>query len=169
MPWMVAVLTWDADKKSQRGGKSLRDLLHDQFTAYSPRTRELVASNGRRTWREDFLFGRYSFVAVAGAWRDAFRCRAVQEILTAADKNPAVATDAEIDRFRGMEDEEGFVVLPDSSRRRLRRGDACKITEGPFADFDAVYRGMGRRDRELALVTLMGRKISVDVAAGALV
>ena len=164
MPWMVAILDWDADRKN------LREALSRSLSIYSPKIRELVVENRRRVWREEFLFGRYSFVEMVGSWRDAFRLRGIREILTDAKKNPAVARDEEVMRFKHMEDSDGFVVLPDAFRpRKLRRGDACRITEGPFADELAVYSGMVRRDRELALVNFLGRKVRVEVAAGTLV
>lgn len=173
MPWMVAVLAWDADKKNQidhaRCAESLRHIFSSQFSVYCPKIRELAAHCGRRVWREEFLFGRYAFVEKLGNWRDVFRHRAVREVLTDARKNPAVAPDEQIYRFKNMEDQDGYVVLPNARPRGLRRGDPCKITEGPFADMPAVYRGMGRRDRELALVEYFGQKIRVEVAAGALV
>lgn len=172
MPWMVAVLSWDADKKTVRGPTrcdSPRELLAQQFNVYSPRMRELVARHGRRVWVVDWLFGRYAFVEKLADWRDVFRHRAVSEILTDGQKNPALARDEEIYRFRDLEDRDGYVVLPEHRRSKLRRGDACRVTEGSFAGMDAVYRGMGRRERELALVEFMGRRVQIEVAAGALV
>lgn len=163
MAWMVAVLTWDADKKNSRGD-SLREALTSTFSVYCPKVRDLIAANGRRVWRSEWLFGRYAFVEKLVDWRGVFRHRAVQDVL------PGSALDDEINRFRDMEDADGFVVLPeDAKRRALRRGDACRIVEGPFSECVAVYHGMGRRDRELALISYMGRQVRVEVAAGALV
>ena len=168
MPWMVAVLTWDADKKNQRGEKSLREILSDHFNMYNPRVRELVVENRRRVWREDFLFGRYSFVEIAKRWSDAYRFRGVQEILTsAATRNPVAVPDSEVDRFKRAEDSDGFVVL--SERPRMRRGDACRVLSGSFEGQIGTYRGMGRRDCEVALMSYMGRFVRVEVAAGELV
>lgn len=169
MPWMVAVLGWDADKKSTIGSTradSLRELLAKQFNVYCPKIRKLMSVRGRRAWVEEFLFGRYAFVEKLHDWRDVFYHRAVREVLTDAHKNPALASNLEIYRYRDMEDRDGYVVLPDST---LRRGDACRVVDGLFADYAAVYQGMGRRDRELALVSYMGRQVPVEVAAGSLV
>ena len=168
MPWMVAVLTWDADKKNQRDGLTPRQVLAKNFVTYDPKIRELVVENRQRTWRESFLFGRYSFVAMLDNWREAFRARAVQQILTSAKRDPLVAPDVDVDRFKHMEDSSGFVVLPEDQRKKLRRGDMCRVLAGPFADRVGVYRGMGSRDREVALVKYMGRFVRVNVAAGSL-
>ena len=168
MTWMVAVLTWDADKKMNHRGTrsdSLRELLSTQFNVYCPRVREIVARAGRRLWLEDWLLGRYAFVEKLADWRDVFTHRGVAEVL--GGREPAVVQDEEIYRFRDLEDADGFVVLP--RRSKMRRGDSCRITQGPFADELAIYSGMGRRDRELAFVEILGRKVRVEVAAGTLV
>lgn len=162
MPWMVAVLAQDADKKNAHRG-SLRELLSKQFNVYCPKVRSLIVAKGRRAWCEDWLFGRYAFVEQLLDWRDVFRHRAVRDVLDGTVRAN------EIHRFRDMEDGDGFVVLPEDRRGKMRRGDPCRISEGPFAEHVAVYHGMGRRDRELALVSYMGRQVRVEVAAGALV
>lgn len=166
MPWMVAVLTWDADRKFVRNGlksDSLREDLAKKFNMYCPRIRKMIARRGHRVWSVEWLFGRYAFVEKLSNWRDAFRHRAVADVLD------GVASSDMIYRFRDMEDSDGFVVLPEDRRGKMRRGDPCRISEGPFAEHVAVYHGMGRRDREVALVAYMGRQVRVEVAAGALV
>lgn len=169
MPWMVAVIAWDAERSGRRSfaddGKTFREILADQFKIYCPKIRELVVVNRRRVWRTDFLFGRYAFVLKDDRWRKLYRTRGIVEVL-GRPENPALARDDEVDRFKQLEDSEGFVALPDV--RRMRRGDACRVVDGPFRDWVGVYRGMGRRDCELALVQFMGQQVRVEVAAGAL-
>jgi transcription antitermination factor NusG len=71
------------------------------------------------------------------------------------DECPVRVPTAELDYFRSLEDELGFVVLPSP----IATGSFVSITRGPLAGLRGVVAGMDTPARCRVLTTLLGRSI----------
>ena len=69
--------------------------------------------------------------------------------------------DAIIEEIRKRQDEHGYVVL--ARHIKLGRGDKIRIEGGPFASYEAIFETMRDNERVVALLSLMGRQVVVNV------
>ena len=63
------------------------------------------------------------------------------------------------------EDDNGFVVL--GKHLQLSRGDRFRIDSGPFASCEAIFESKKDETRVIALLSMLGRKVSVQLPIGA--
>ena len=115
------------------------------------------------------LFPRYVFVAfdiVQGGWRAIRSTRGVID-LVCNDIHPIPVPDAIIEEIQQRRDEQGFVVL--EKRINLKRGARIRIDAGPFADYEAIFESQRDDERVIALLSLLGRKVVVELPANSVV
>ncbi|MEI7803848.1 MAG: transcription termination/antitermination NusG family protein [Hyphomicrobiales bacterium] len=115
------------------------------------------------------LFPRYLFVAFdsnAGGWRGIRSTRGVIDLVRNGI-NPVPVSGDIIEEIRRRQDDQGFVVLV--KHLNLKRGSRIRIDEGPFADYEAIFESQRDDERVVALLSLLGRKVVVDLPIRAVV
>jgi transcriptional antiterminator RfaH len=112
------------------------------------------------------LFPGYLFVRVIDQWRVIDRTVGVLTLVKFGEA-PARCPDAEIEKLYARLGDDGLVRLParppEGARAKLSIGDKVRV-----AGLNAIYAGMGKRERERVLIHLLGRQILADVRSGAL-
>jgi transcriptional antiterminator RfaH len=146
--------------------KAVWHLANQGFAAYLPRYRRRVRHARRNAIVLRPLFPGYLFVGL-----DPMRCRwrsingtiGVHEILTTGDM-PLAVPEAIIVEIRSREDETGAVKLAPPS---FTRGQAVRLLEGPLADVSGLFEEMRDENRIILLVSLLGRKVRMQVPVAA--
>jgi transcriptional antiterminator RfaH len=128
------------------------------YETFVPKTKVLIGAR----WRAAPLFVGYFFVRIVDRWRVIERTIGVLGLVKFGD-TPARCPDAEIAKLRTRADADGLIRLP---WRRI--GDRVRIVDGPFTGVDGLYAGMSARDRELVLISLLGRQTKVELRPGQL-
>jgi transcriptional antiterminator RfaH len=109
------------------------------------------------------LFPRYIFItfdAADAAWRVVRSTRGVVDLVRNR-QDPAPVPKTIIEEIRKREDENGFVTL--ARHVKLGRGDKIRIETGPFASYEAIFEAMRDNERVVALLSLLGRQVVVNV------
>ncbi len=110
------------------------------------------------------LFPRYLFVtfdANEGNWSAIRSTRGVIDLVRNGH-DPVPVSNAIIDEIQRRRDEEGFVVL--GKHLDLKRGARIRIDTGPFADYEAIFESRRDDERVVALLSLLGRKVMVELS-----
>jgi transcriptional antiterminator RfaH len=113
------------------------------------------------------LFPRYIFMAYGVEERGLRVVRSTRgaiDLVRSGDE-PVPVPAFIIDEIRRRQDESGFVVL--ALHTKFDRGDRIRIETGPFASYEAIFESMRDNDRVIALLSLLGRKVLVNVPADA--
>jgi transcriptional antiterminator RfaH len=124
-------------------------LQRQGFDVYFPRYRKTRSHARRLDVVSAPLFPRYIFVGfdpLSPGWR-------------------AIRSTGAIEEIKAREDESGFVVL--GKHLRLARGDRFRIDSGPFASCEAIFESKKDEARVIALLSMLGRKVSVELPIGA--
>lgn len=109
------------------------------------------------------LFPRYLFTAFdpeQSGWRTIRSTRGVIDIVRSG-LDPVAVPEAIIDEIRCRQDENGFVVL--ARYYNLKRGSRIRIDDGPFVGLEAVFESQRDDERVVALLSLLGRKVMVQL------
>ena len=115
------------------------------------------------------LFPRYLFVsfdAGAAGWRVIRSTRGVLDLVRHG-VDPVSIPDAIIDEIQSRQDSNGMVVL--ARQLHLKRGAKIRIEDGPFAACEAIFETQRDDKRVIALLSLLGRKVVVDLPIRAVV
>lgn len=115
------------------------------------------------------LFPRYLFVAFdanEGNWSAIRSTRGVIDLVRNG-RDPVAVSNAVIDEIQCRRDEEGFVVL--GKHLDLKRGARIRIDAGPFADYEAIFESHRDDERVVALLSLLGRKVVVELPINSVV
>jgi|SRR5215469_12562237 len=157
MAWLVAT----SENGKQATARSF--LEGDGFQVYFPRLRERRFYRGHKQFVESYLFGRYFFVLFVPIW---YRIRFTIGVdsLFMHDERPALIRDDVIDEIRAREDRDGIITI----RKGFRHGQRVRVKSGPLAGILGTFERMGARDREVALVSILGQLTQVEFAAGSL-
>jgi transcriptional antiterminator RfaH len=143
------------------------NLVRQGFNIVYPRYMKRRAHARRVEMVPAPLFPRYLFVnfdAGAGGWRAIRSSRGVIDLVSSGN-DPTPVPDAIIDEIRRRQDEEGFVVL--ARQLNLKRGARIRIDEGPFSSHDAIFEMQRDDERVVALLSLLGRQVVVQLPATA--
>ena len=148
--------------------KAVRHLANQGFAAYLPRYQRRVrhARQSKIVLRP--LFPSYLFVHLDPdlcRWRSINGTIGVREILNDGAAPLAVHQQI-IDEIRAREDETGAVKL---TRPTFARGQVVRLMDGPMADMSALFEEMRDETRAVLLVSLLGRKVRMQVSAEAIV
>jgi transcriptional antiterminator RfaH len=152
--------------QSRAEEKAMQHLTNQGFMAYLPRYRRRVRHARRNEIVLRPLFPGYLFVNLDPErcrWRSINGTVGVREILTNGDTPLAVA-DRIIDEIRAREDETGAVKLVAPT---FARGQVVRLLEGPMADVNGLFEEMRDENRVVLLVSLLGRKVRMQVPAAA--
>jgi transcriptional antiterminator RfaH len=113
------------------------------------------------------LFPRYLFVSFDtedGGWRAIRSTRGVVDLVRYGDEIVPVP-DAVLREIRTRADERGFVIL--ARQLKLGKGDRMSIAGGAFAAMEAIFEAQRGEDRVVALLSLLGRKVVVNIPVDA--
>jgi transcriptional antiterminator RfaH len=144
----------------------MQHLTNQGFTTYLPRYRRRVRHARRNEIVLRPLFPGYLFVNLDPErcrWRSINGTVGVREILTNGD-TPLAVPDRIIDEIRAREDESGAVKLVAPT---FARGQVVRLLEGPMADVNGLFEEMRDENRVVLLVSLLGRKVRMQVPAAA--
>ena len=109
------------------------------------------------------LFPRYVFVAFDAdekGWRVIRSTRGIVDLVRNG-LDPVSVPDSIIEEIRSRQDGDGFVVI--SRHLKLARGERIRIEEGPFMAYEAIFESQRDDERVKALLSLLGRKVLVDL------
>jgi len=142
---------------------ALHFLAQAGFPTYAPRLREPRTVQGRKVVRTPLLFPAYAFVLIELQWHTARWAPGVARIVMDG-MVPARVPDAVIDEIRSRE-RGGLIELPKPSVARL--GDRVRVLTGPLAGHIGLYAGMKPRARVEVLLSLLGSRQRMTLAADA--
>jgi transcriptional antiterminator RfaH len=109
------------------------------------------------------LFPRYLFARFdsdEARWRAIRSTRGVVDLVRNG-LDPVAVPDGIIDEIRARQDVDGFVVM--ARYYKLRKGAKIRIEAGPFAEYEAIFETQRDDERVIALLSLLGRKVLVDL------
>ena len=109
------------------------------------------------------LFPRYIFAAFDAAqagWRVISSTRGVVDIVRSG-LSPVPVPSEVVDDLKLRADSDSLVTVSRSCT--LRQGDRIRLESGPFAEYEAIFQAMRDEDRVIALLSLLGRKVRVQV------
>jgi len=115
------------------------------------------------------LFPRYMFVsfnAGEASWRVIRSTRGVVDLVRIG-LDPVRISDSIIEEIRRRRDEQGFVIL--AKHLNLKRGARIRIDTGPFVDYEAIFESQRDEERVVALLSLLGREVVVELPIRAVV
>lgn len=131
------------------------------YATYLPRLRQHRVSHGRKIEIRPPLFPGYLFLRIELQWHTARWSPGVTRIVLDGAA-PARVPDAVIDEIRSREGRNGLIELPP----RLKRGDAVRITAGPFRAVLGLYDGQAGTERVAVLLSVLGAQRRLVVRAG---
>jgi transcriptional antiterminator RfaH len=155
---------WYAVYTQPRNEERAQDhLLRQGFDVFLPRYLKRRSHARRVTVVPMPLFPRYLFVSFDPSqqrWRAIRSTRGVIGLVSNGDTPVPVPSDvvSEIERRR---DADGYVVL--ARHLDLKRGMRIRIDSGPFAATEAIFEAKRDDERVIALLTLMGREVVVQL------
>ena len=109
------------------------------------------------------LFPRYLFIQFDvndAGWRVVRSTRGVVDLVRNGI-DPVKLPVGIIEQMRDREGDDGYVRL--NSHLNLSRGVRIRIEAGPFADYEAIFEAQRDNDRVVALLSLLGRKVVVEL------
>lgn len=151
--WAVVVTQPNAEKKA------LLNLEDQGFVCYHPKMKIKKVVRGRKVTSSQRVFPRYIFVLVEGLWRSLLGTFGVAYILQDAGKPARVSTSV-IDGLKAREDRNGFV------RSQFAPGQKLVVAGGKLDGKVVIYAEMTAKQRVLALLDAMGRKVQVELDFG---
>jgi transcriptional antiterminator RfaH len=152
--------------QSRAEEKAMHHLTNQGFVTYLPRYRRRVRHARRNEIVLRPLFPGYLFVNLDPdrcRWRSINGTVGVREILSNGD-TPLAVPDRIIDEIKAREDETGAVKL---AMPTFARGQVVRLLEGPMADVNGLFEEMRDENRVVLLVSLLGRKVRMQVPAAA--
>jgi transcriptional antiterminator RfaH len=158
MYWAAAQL------QPQRDALALHFLRQAGFETYAPRLRERRTVHGRKVVKTPLLFPAYAFVFITLQWHAARWCPGVIRLVMDGAA-PARVPDAVIDEIRSRE-RGGLIELPKPPK--FHPGGRVRVTQGPFTGHVGLYAGMKPRQRVEVLLSLLGSRQRMSLAADAI-
>jgi transcriptional antiterminator RfaH len=113
------------------------------------------------------LFPRYLFAAfdlAEAGWRVIRSTRGVVDLVRNG-LDPAPIPERVVHEIKDCSDANGLVRL--AQRSELSPGARIRINSGPFAEYEAIFRASRDDERVTALLSLLGRQVSVELPMAA--
>jgi transcriptional antiterminator RfaH len=155
---------WYAVYTQPRGEAiAAENLLRQQFEIFYPRYLKRRSHARKVETVPAPLFPRYIFITFNAddpSWRVVRSTRGVIDLVRNG-QDPAPVPESIIEEIRRRQDEDGYVIL--ARHIKLGRGDKIRIEGGPFAAYEAIFETMRDNERVVALLSLMGRQVLVNV------
>lgn len=144
--------------------KAKRHLVNQGFTTYMPVYERRVRHARRTEMVLRPLFPGYLFVQLdpeMHRWRSINGTVGVRQILTDGNA-PRYVPDRIIEEIVAREDETGAVKLATPA---FSPGQSVRLVDGAFADVAGLFEEMRDENRAVLLISLLGRKVRVQVPA----
>ena len=109
------------------------------------------------------LFPRYLFAAfdlAESGWRVIRSTRGVIDLVRNG-LDPVSVPETVIEEIRSRLDENGLIRL--LRQNEMQPGASIHINSGPFAEYDAIFNAVRDEDRIIALLSLLGRQVRVEL------
>jgi transcriptional antiterminator RfaH len=138
-------------------------LIRQGFEVFLPRYLKRRSHARRVTIVPAPLFPRYLFIAFDASqqrWRAIPSTRGVVNLVSNGE-TPVPVPEAVVKEIERRCDADGYVVL--ARHLDLKRGAKIRIDSGPFAAYEAIFEAQRDADRIVALLSLMGREVVVQV------
>ena len=159
---------WYAIYTQPRNEERAKEHLARQgFDVFLPRYLKRRSHARRVTVGPAPLFPRYLFVSFDASqqrWRAIRSTRGVIDMVSNGD-TPVPVPEAVINEIESRRDADGFVVV--ARHLGLKRGSRIRIDAGPFAAYEAIFESQRDADRVVALLSLMGREVVVQLPISA--
>lgn len=151
MPWTVA------RTECNRERRAALNVERHGFGSYLPRYR-----NPHGDIR--LLFPRYLFVCWNEAWQRLLRIDGLVRLLLSGD-HPGNVHENFIQNLKSMQGRDGIIKLAPEPER-FKPHQKLQVVRGQFKNLIASYEGISARNRELAYVDFLGRKVKVEFEDG---
>lgn len=115
------------------------------------------------------LFPRYLFINFdihESEWHVIRSTRGVIDLVRIGT-DPVKLPPGIVEEIRARQGADGFIEL--ARRLNISRGARIRIDAGPFADYEAIFEAQRDNDRVIALLSLLGRRVVVDLPLSAVV
>lgn len=145
--------------------RACENLKRQNFEFYFPRYK-------RKKGAREFicaLFPRYMFINILDRWHSIMSTYGVERLLLRNDGEPCRISDEVISSLRKSEDVNGFVQLEEANENVFKKGQMLLVTRGPFMNKRVIYQHSTIRDREIVLLSLLGRFTPISIDHGDLV
>ncbi len=137
--------------KPRQGDRAEENLSNQGFQCFFPQVDVQAVVGQRQVTRREPLFPGYLFIQlseVADNWLPIRSTRGVQRLVTFADK-PLPVADTIINAIRDR------LAVPDGPRMLFQPGDKVRITEGAFANVEAIFERFNGEERVVLLMNLL--------------
>ncbi len=143
--------------KSRQDERAEENLVRQGYTCYRPQFDCERIVRGRRAVVSESLFPGYLFIQLTQQdnWGPLRSTRGVLRVV-AFGPQPLAINDAVIDELR-LHETQGDV------QPQLVSGEAVRITEGPFAELQAIYLGMDGDQRVVVLLNFLQRQQHINL------
>ena len=138
---------------------AIENLLRQEHQHYYPRFLEQKIKRGKKITDEIALLPGYIFVMITDRWMSIKHTKGIASIVMCGSL-PSRMREAEIDRIKATEAENGFVVLPE---RKGLFSIGQKVRHASFGESIGIYQGDSKADRTRVLFSMFGRSASVFV------
>ena len=156
--WSVAMTAPNSEATAQL------NLEQQGYSCYLPRCMDFRNFRGRRRRTTVLLFSRYIFISITDRWKSIAGTRGISRLVMNGEV-PSLVQRGFVEGLRSRE-VDGLIQL---APRAIRSpGEKVEIKHGPFEGLSAIYQGMSAQDREMVLISLLGRKIQLTLEAGSL-
>lgn len=148
--------------KANSEARACENLKRQNFEFYFPRFKK---RNGSREF-VCALFPRYMFLSVVDAWRSVMSTYGVEKVLLNCSGEPCRVSDEVISSLKKREDKSGLIKLEDKSG--FQKGQCLVVTRGAFFGERVIYQNSTAKDREIVLLSLLGRLTPISIEHSAL-
>ncbi len=148
--------------KPGQAEKAAQELRNQGFEVFLPLVKVEKLKRGKRVEQEEPLFPGYLFIElseVASNWRPIRSTRGVARVITFGNQ-PAVVPDDVVEQLRDS-------LKQQAEMRTLEPNQPVRITEGPFANLNAVFTEYDGEKRAFLLLELLGQwqRLSIPLDA----
>jgi transcriptional antiterminator RfaH len=146
--------------KPRQEGRALENLVRQGFVCFLPKLSVRRPRNGRDVMVEESLFPGYLFINLDASqdnWAPIRSTRGVGRILRVGDR-PLPVSDAIIESIRRR-------VAAQSPEPRLQPGERVVITDGCFAQLEAIFIAEDGDHRVTLLLNLLHQEHSLSFPA----
>lgn len=144
---------------------ALKNITAQEFEGYLPRYRARVDAKGVRKVLP--LFPGYLFVLIRRDqdWSPLRFTRGVHSLFYTVEGPPARVDPEDVTRFRSMEDEWGYVVIPDQEPPAFSIGDTVIAFNGMCAGHMGSFAGRGSTpSRGSVIFEMMSKAVKLEVS-----
>lgn len=146
--------------KPRQDARAEENLLRQGYPCFRPRLQREKLSASRIHKVEESLFPGYMFIQLDqhSNWAPLRSTRGVNR-LVAFNGYPLPVSNQLIEQLR----ERVRVIAGLPQQPLLKAGEKVRITEGPFADLEAIYHCMDGTERAVLLLSLLNRQQQIHI------